>query len=176
MQYESEIEVQTPVDRVITKAAELLVAEGFSIVQHSHKEVQCSGPGMRSTKQNPILGATSVVLIERTHPKPRVIVHAELGGVEWMSKFILRLPLAIAGGQAILFGSFALVGNTIFGAPVPPSSFGLIIGILALVTVPWIFIRPRMTRWMKKRTEASIEALVRNADHLTQRDQLDVAS
>ncbi len=63
----------------VDTARRILMANGFALVAHDDVSMEFTGPGMQSTKQNPILGASRITLeVDREYLR----LHAELGGVD----------------------------------------------------------------------------------------------
>lgn len=166
MDYETEIGIDSDAHSVVNHAVHTLVGCGMTLDRREMKEATLSGPGLRSTNQNPLLGATSIRLIERDHPTSRVIIHADLGGVRWMGKFIIRLPLFLAMGFLSLYAVVELVGPQ-FGMPaIPDLARWTVLSSILLTTLPWFAIRPLFVRKLTTKTEQAIENLIRSADQL----------
>lgn len=95
-----------------------LTNNGFAIVKRDGKSVDLTGPGLNSTRQNPLLGASRIHLELHGH---ELSLEAELGGVETMRRFLMRFPFML--GLGLYFG---VVGGIAFGR-----QFGVGFG------VPW---------------------------------------
>lgn len=166
MQYEKLIHVRSNENAVLDEAAKLLLARGFNFDSQTENEIRLTGPGMRSTKQDPILGATAISLRQSHATRGKIAVSADLGGVRWMSNFITFFPpLLIAGILTI-----NLVVLTVVMKNNLPQ--GLISG-LGVGGAIMVFLFSVFGRLMRKRirsgTENAIDACIKNADELAQR-------
>lgn len=142
---------------------------GFRILHRESSSVTLEGPGLNSTRQNPLLGASVVHL---RADADRIDLQAELGGVERMTKFLYRFPLGLGIGLGLVFGVIAmLVGQSIgnvFDLPgwMQGWRIALVAMPLALLPVtPWIIISPLMSQMILRRTERALETLLHNAKH-----------
>ncbi|MEO1524539.1 MAG: hypothetical protein AAFX06_03845 [Planctomycetota bacterium] len=164
MDYETELDIDSRAHAVVDNAINMLVACGMTLDRRETKEATLSGPGLRSTNQNPILGVTSLRLIERDHPNSRIIIHADLGGVRWLGKFMIRLPLLMTLGFLALYAAFEFAGPQLGLPVVPPIARWTTLGAIVFSAMPWFFIRPSAIRKLTQRTEQAIENLIRSAD------------
>lgn len=169
MHEDFEVEAQTTEDprQALSKAMLVLETVGFRIVSCDERNAELQGPGLNSTKQNPLLGATSIQLrcSERT-----IYLTAKLGGVATMQRFLTWFPLilglslgtifAIAGG----FG-FGRAAGIPFGVPWA-QGFRWIVAAYAMALMPvapWLFLSPMLIRVIRKRTKVALETLLQNA-------------
>lgn len=151
----------------IQAAVDALAHQGFRIEQDKGKSATLVGPGMHSTRQNPLVGASEITLRVEGG---MLHAEAELGGVDTMRRFLFRFPLllglglgltfAVAGGLA---GGRAFGGG--FGVPWAPGWRWLLLGLAAglLPVAPWLVLSPLMARRIRRRTESAIDALIHNA-------------
>jgi hypothetical protein len=152
---------------VLDSAIATLTHNGFAITQRDAASASLTGPGLTSTKQNAILGASHVLLNVRGN---RLEAQAELGGVDRMQRFLMRFPFLLAlaiglflgVGGGLFFGAQTGAG---FGAPWAPGWSWLLVtlGISMLAVSPWFVLSPLMSRAMRNRTQTALETLVRNA-------------
>jgi hypothetical protein len=159
------------VDRsdALQTAITTLTNNGFAITHRDAASASLTGPGLYSTKQNPILGATKVLL--SVHNKS-LNAEAELGGVDAMQRFLTRFPLLLGLGLGTVLG---VVGGYLFGQQFGvgfgvPWAQGwkwmlLAIGVAMLPVSPWLFISPLISRMIRRRTQNALETLVRNASY-----------
>jgi hypothetical protein len=152
---------------VLDSAIATLTHNGFAITQRDAASAALTGPGLTSTKQNAILGASRVLLNVRGN---RLEAQAELGGVDRMRRFLMRFPFLLALGIGLLLGVgggllFGAQTGTRFGAPWAPGWTWLLVtlGISMLAVSPWVVLSPLMSRAMRNRTQTALETLVRNA-------------
>lgn len=165
--FEAEVKDVQDIERTFANALQVLEAVGFRILSCDKRQAELQGPGLNSTKQNPLLGATSIHL---RCTENRILLDANLGGVATMERFLKWFPL----GLGLLLGTlFAFVGGFGFGR-----GFGIPFGVpwaqglnwivvaylFALLPIsPWIFISPWMIRMIRNRTKSALETLLHNA-------------
>lgn len=166
MDYENEIEVNADPHVVVENAINALLACGMKLDRRETQEATLSGPGLRSTNQNPILGATTLRFIERDRPNSRIIVHADLGGVRWLGKFMIRFPLLMSLGLLLIHLLLDWVGPWVGRPVIPQAVQWSIVGVAALLVVPWLIIQPIAVRKLTAKTEQAIVDLVRSADRM----------
>ena len=158
-------------DSILDSAVQTLTNNGFAIVDRSEDSVTLHGPGLNSTRQNPLLGATRIKLALNGKT---LDADAELGGVQRMQRFLSRLPFLLGLGLGLFFGVgggilFGQLFGVGFGVPWAQGSQWLLFAICVsmLPVAPWLFISPLMSRSIQKRTEDAITTLVRNATFTT---------
>lgn len=150
-------------ERMLTNAITTLTHHGFRLERRTENEAELTGPGMTSTKQDPLLGASRVRLQTRDG---RLKVNAELGGVQTMRRFLTWFPLILG---ATLGLTFSVVGGLVLGqqdgpAPALPWRWLLFgFGTALLPVSPWLILSPLMIRWITRRTKNAIETLAHNA-------------
>jgi hypothetical protein len=166
MQYDTEISVRSNEHAVLSEAAKLLMSCGFNLSRQNDNEVVLTGPGMRSTNQNPILGATEISLRHSHASRGKLAVHADLGGVRWMRGFITWfLPLLFGGLMTFFTIIFAVIAQFV-PRPMPPGLLVNMAGGGLLLLFPFLVIGPFAIRWIRRRTEFAIDACISNADEL----------
>lgn len=152
-------------------ALAILANQGFKIVNHDSRSARLSGPGLNSTRQNPLLGATSIQLVV---DEDRLRLDAELGGVDSMHRFLMRFPFLLGIGLGLLFG---VGGGLLFGR-----NFGVGFGVpwaqgwawmlfaltLSFLPVaPWLFLSPMIAGSVRTRTQQALSTLANNAVKLS---------
>ena len=126
--------------------------EGFRIVSKSRHALEFTGPGMSSTRQNPLRGASDVKI---TIDFSSITLDAELGGVEKMKKFLIYFISGMALFFVLLFGILHFVHES-FKSMEPVTLF-------FIVTSPfyvWIILIPLMTKSIKHRAENALDTLI----------------
>ncbi|QEG00825.1 hypothetical protein Mal15_49010 [Stieleria maiorica] len=171
MQYVTQLPVHSSEDVVLNKASELLIACGFNVTSQNDNEVKLRGPGMRSTNQNPILGATEITLRRSHSTRGKIAVQADLGGVRWMRNFMIFFPLCLFGGLS----AFMVITIAVAFANIPQANFpqGLIEKLLvgaAFMLLLFSCFGVIMTKRIRRNAETAIDACVSNADHLVRRE------
>lgn len=127
---------------------------GFRLEKQSHDTKEFLGPGMSTTRQSPLLGASVIhVKIEGRYVK----VNAELGGVTRMKRFMVILIGSLCVGLGLIFGGLAAAGllKSRNGGEVHW-------WVVLLPFLPWIFLIPLISRSLEKRTRNAIETMVHN--------------
>lgn len=157
MRYETSIpfdgEAMLAFDAVITS----LTPAGFKVKEATPDSLSMSGPGMNSTRESPVLGATEVRLLAR---ESSLALEADLGGVERMTRFVRLFPPLLSIGICLVVG-FVLYLQ--FGQQLPTQVFGAI-GFVALAnSALWIVLAPMISRRMRSRTCLALDALLTNA-------------
>lgn len=127
---------------------ETLLPNGFRIVEAGASRLELKGPGMRSSKENPLRGATRVVVDAHDG-----VLHldASLGGVVWLSLFVCLFPPALW----LILGLAALAR--------PESGEGLLASKSLYGVGIWLVLGPAMSFWFRKRTIDALETMLINA-------------
>jgi hypothetical protein len=156
-----------PTNDVLQAALTTLTNNGFAIVNRDKNSVDLTGPGLNSTKQNPLLGASAIHLELQGQ---QLRLDAELGGVDSMQRFLMRFPFMLGLGLGLFFG---VVGGVALGRQFGvgfgvPWAQGLTwmffaIGIAILPVTPWVFLSPMMSKMIRTRTQNALTTLVINA-------------
>ena len=154
-------------DPVLAAAVATLTNNGFAIVDRMDGRATLTGPGLTSTRQNPILGTSRIEITARGQT---LHVDADLGGVDTMRRFLTWFPLLLGLGLGLLFavlGSAGWGGNVDLGVGLPwapgvqRAFAALALGLLPVV--PWLFISPLMIRMVRRRTQQALDTLANNA-------------
>jgi len=124
---------------------------GFQIAANSDHGLRATGPGINSTRENPLKGISETTIIVRGSA---IEMKATLGGVRKMKTFLTLFPLGMMLLFLIVFGVLALQ------IPAFRQWWIFLIPIAALS--PWIFISPLMIRMIERRTAQAIDTLLNN--------------
>jgi hypothetical protein len=145
--------------KAVDVARTTFMSQGFQIVANSDHELRVTGPGLNSTKENPLKGVSEASIIIRASA---IEIKAMLGGTEKLKKFLRIFPLGMA-----LF--FLLVIGIVFGVIALTRSefqqwwiFLIAALIPALALSPWLFLSPIMVRWIEKKTVQAVDTLLNN--------------
>ena len=128
-----------------------LLGQGFEIVDQSSGELRATGPGMNSTNQPPLCGASEITFLVGTSA---IVARARLGGVRKMKMFLWLFP---PGLGLIVAVSFKLFG-------VPRSWIPL------LAVAPWLVLSPILSSWIEKRTTKAVDSLARSMVQVAEGD------
>ena len=128
-------------------------AAGFRTVESAHDGFSAKGPGMRSTHESALRGASKVCV---TLAGRQIRLEAELGGVRSMQQFLILFPPLLV---FVIFGLIYLL------SPAPPSPY--ILWIIVLWVVIDIFWVPAIRR----ATVREIDNLLESVASLRQRSR-----
>ena len=101
MEYQKKIRFAGDADRAVRFGVETLTSQGFRITRHHAASAELAGPGMSSSKQNPLVGASHVEVRGRSGELSLV---AQLGAVRRLIRVMALFLLGLALGLAVLFG------------------------------------------------------------------------
>lgn len=146
MEYQKKIAFSGDSAEALVAARMVLMNHNFRIESTRKSELSAAGPGMQSTKQNPLTGATRVRLLAEDSS---LLLSAELGGLRWMRNFLYLFP-----------PSLALVLSLFFLLPPMPDSA---VFLPWLVLSPWLVISPLIVKWIRRRTITALDNLLHNA-------------
>ncbi len=150
MDYQRTLSLQGDAQLALEKAVQIFVQNNFALKKiHSNKMELC-GPGMTSTKENPLVGVSKAWL--KLSGK-QITLEAELGSVRRMQWFIWIFPIALG-----LF-LFLIIGAS-------EKNFRNALPVCWAIS-PWIVLSPLMSWWMKRRTLRSLNVLLENSAELS---------
>lgn len=153
MEYSKTVPFTGKAAKALEVARTTFLPQGFQLVASTDYELRVTGPGLNSTRENPLKGITEASIIIR--PSASAIeMRATLGGVEKMKKFLTFFPLGMALLFLIVFGVLAL------SLPEMRRPIFFLTPLLALS--PWLFLSPWMSRMIGKRTMQAIDTLLNN--------------
>jgi hypothetical protein len=150
MDYEKTEPFSGNVEKVLEVAKNAFIQNNFQIVRDSDTEVELTGPGMLSSRQNPIVGISRICI---RGTSINLSIEAEFGGIRKLTKY---LALFIVG-MAIFF-------VVLFGILLPKQGQPLNKTILISLApfVPWPVLIPLIHIWMKSRTSKALDRLLAN--------------
>ena len=127
-----------------------LVAQGFEILHQSDTELRARGPGMRSTHDPPLAGASELTLMVDSSG---LEARATLGSAAKFKTFIYVFPPALG---LLLSLSFLLAG-------MPKWWLGI------LCVAPWLFLSPVFGAIVEGKTTKAVQSLVRSMVQVSRR-------
>src|SRR5262245_34476712 len=105
MQYTASRPFRGNPDRALGLAEAALTGIGFRTTKRTPGMLEMTGPGLNSTRQSALVGASRILIRGGTS---ELAVEADLGGAAFMTRFVMLFPigLALALGCvfAVLFG------------------------------------------------------------------------
>ena len=107
--YTTSTETPGPTGEILQAALTVLTNNGFAIVNRDELTASLKGPGLNSTRQNPLLGASAIRLALEGN---QLRLDADLGGVDSMRRFLMRFPFLLGLGLGLFFG---VGGGLMFG-------------------------------------------------------------
>ena len=150
MDYEKTEPFSGNMEKALEVGKNVFIQHNFKIVRGSESEVELTGPGMLSSRQNPLVGISSVCIRGKSG---NLSVEADFGGNRRLIKYLVLFIV----GMAIFFLVF-------FGIILPKQgqSTGKIILISLSPFIPWPVIIPLIALWMKSRTTKALDTLINN--------------
>ena len=165
--FSTSAKVTKPTGDALLAALNTLTNIGFAINSRDEHIAMLTGPGLNSTNQNPLLGASQICL---ALDGDQLRLDAQLGGVDSMRRFIMRFPFVLGLGGGVFFCVFS---GFLFGAQFGvgfgvPWAQGLtwmlfVMGIATLSVSPWLLLSPMISKMIRTRTQNALTILVNNA-------------
>jgi hypothetical protein len=137
--------------RALDVARSTFVGQGFQITASSDDELRVTGPGINSTRQNPLRGISEASIIIRASA---IEIKAILGGAQKMKTFMRLFPLGMALFFMLVFGVLA------WRLPLLRNVWFFLVPLLALS--PWLFLAPLIARSIEKNTVQAVDTLLSN--------------
>jgi hypothetical protein len=128
-----------------------LLGQGFEIVDQSSGELRATGPGMNSTHQPPLCGASEITFLVGTSA---VVARAQLGGARKMKMFLWLFPPGLGLTLTVLFVLFGVSRSW----------------VPLLAVSPWLVLSPIMSSWIQQRTKKAVDGLARSMVQVAKAD------
>ncbi|MDT5059583.1 MAG: hypothetical protein QOH63_42 [Acidobacteriota bacterium] len=151
MEYSKTVPFTGSASNALKVAKSTFLPQGFQLVASTEHELRVTGPGINSTRENPLKGISEASIIIRSSA---IEIKAALGGVEKMKKFVTFFPLGMGLLFLIVFGVLALT--------LPDLRRPWFFLIPIVVLLPWLFLAPLMSRMIGRRTMQAIDTLLNN--------------
>ena len=153
MQYAASLPFRGDAEKAFCLAESALTALGFRLDARTPARLELLGPGMNSSRESPLVGASR---IELRSGEGKLSVEAELGGVVRVSRFVTLFPICLVLSLGIVF-------STVFGLANGAGLWmGGVVGAVGVNAVVWIFLGPLMARKFRSRTERALDTLLAN--------------
>jgi hypothetical protein len=166
--YSTSAMMTKPTEDALQAALVILTNNGFAIITRDKCSVSLTGPGLNSTRQNALSGATKIYIsIDGNQLK----LDAEVGGP--VQRFVNRIPLFAGLGSGLLLCILGLVfGQKFgvgFGVPAAPGWTWILITIFCSLffSLLWLNFSSMMSYMIKGNTEDALSNLINNAVHLS---------
>lgn len=92
MHYSRSVEFRGDAGKAFDLAAAALAGVGFRIDGRTDSSLEATGPGMTSSRQSPLVGASRIQFARRGG---ELTADAELGGARWVGRFATLFPLGL---------------------------------------------------------------------------------
>ena len=153
MQYAVSRPFSGDTDKAFSLAESALTAISFRLTERTAGSVELVGPGMNSTRETALAGASRIHISSR---RGELALEADLGGVARMSRFVKLFPLGLCLFLAVLF-------SVVFGTLFEPGPWIFIVaGVLGGNALLWFFLGPWMARSIRARTCRGLDTLLAN--------------
>jgi hypothetical protein len=153
MQYTSSLPFRGDQAKAFELAASALTALGFRLTERTESSLQFVGPGMNSSRESGLMGATGIRI---SGDRDQLSLEADLGGMARLSRFAMFFPLglflAIAIVSAVVLAVLHGPGDWMFAVAAP-------MGVMAII---WSVLGPLMARSFRARTERALDTLLSN--------------
>lgn len=153
MQYKNSLPNATDPAFAKNIVLQTLLPLGFEIVSNASSALSVSGPGYRSTRQSPLLG---ISYANFDFGESQISVDADLGGIDRKARILLAVLISVG-----VLDSGIFLALWFFIDRLREATWFLFIPALTLL--PWIFLAPWITRFLRRRAEDAIDTLLRNA-------------
>jgi len=147
--YEKKIRFDGDAVSAMEKAKNFFMMHGFKLAIKEENTLLITGRGMISNRENAIKGLTKGQL---RITEFFIEFKGELGGVQFMKKFLYLFPPVLMLILIMIFSIIALFTNQF--------SIGILAPILAIA--PWLIISPIFAKSIQRKTEESINILLLN--------------
>jgi hypothetical protein len=148
MEYQNSKHVRGEANATAKKLVDSLVSQGFRIAVQQRDSVELLGPGMHSSRQNPLVGASKVAV--RSWGR-EVAIEADFGAVRRM---IRALGVFFIGMTIFLF--------VLFGFVIPSENMVVRFVVPLLPLAPWPVLLPWMGWLFRRRAARAFDALLQN--------------
>ena len=150
MDYEKTEPFSGNMEKVLEVAKNVFIQHNFQIVRDSNSEVEFTGPGMLSSRQNPIVGISRICIRGN---RGNLSIEAEFDGIRKLTKYLALFIVVMAIFFVVFFG-------ILFAKEGQPLNKTILISLAPFI--PWPVIIPLMYIWMKSRTSKALDRLLTN--------------
>jgi hypothetical protein len=150
MDYEKAEPFSGNMEKVLEVAKNVFIQHNFQIIRDSDTEVEFTGPGMLSSRQNPIVGISRICI---RGASGNISIEAEFGGIRKLTKYLVVFIAGMAVFFVVLFG----ILHSKQGQPLNKT---ILISLSPFV--PWPVLIPLIHIWMKSRTSKALDRLLTN--------------
>jgi hypothetical protein len=148
-------------EKAVDAAANVFIQHSFQLVEKSETAVELTGPGMISSRQDPLVGI-SKIRIYRANGS--LSVEAQFDSIRKLIRYIAVFIVVMGVFFVILFG----ILFTRQGKPM-----GTVVLISLAPLAPWPVLLPLITMWLKSRTARARDVLLSNIDYRLRQESFD---
>ena len=153
-------------EQAMQLARNVLASNGFAVESLPGEVMNATGPGMRSNRQNPLLGAKHLTLrIADGH----IAIDADLSSMRKLSRFVYWFPWGLSLVLGITLGTifgfqFGSQTETGFGIPQFEGwKWMVLVTVVGLApALPWLILSPLIARSLERRTKSAIDTFCVN--------------
>jgi hypothetical protein len=153
MTYTKTISFEGKTAKAFDLAVAALTSLGFRMTSRDRSALDLTGPGMMSTRQSALLGASRIQVIRGAR---ELSIEAELGGVKSMTRFVTLFPIGLSLFLCVLF---FVVFSFVFDHRAWVVPVAAVTGANALL---WLLLAPLLTRHVHARTCRGLDVLLDN--------------
>jgi len=155
MQYATTRPFHGDLDKSFDLAITALTTLGFRLDQRRADAIQLTGPGMNSSRQSPLVGASKLDI--KFH-QGQLDLAAELGAAQRLMRFVKTFPIALSFGLGLLF---LVVFGLVFAGRAPAMLWlGPTLGVTLINGAMWAILGPWIARTIHQRTCRGLETLL----------------
>jgi len=147
MDYEKRVNFRGDRAKALEVARGVFVQEGFAITMQGPHAFDAAGPGLLSTRQNPLLAVSRATV---TAGEAHLSIAASLGGARRLVKLLAAFLVVLA---AALAGLFALL---------MPQTLPWILLVTAAPFAPWVVLLPALGHFVRLRARRALDVLMGN--------------
>jgi hypothetical protein len=145
-------------EKAVDAAANVFIQHNFQIVEKSETAIELTGPGMISSRQDPLVGISKIRISKSSGS---LSVEAQFDSIRRLIKYLAIFIVGMGVFFVILFGIlFTRQGQ----------SMGIIVLISLAPLAPWPVLLPLITIWLKSRTARALDVLLSNIDYLLRQE------
>jgi len=154
MDYEKTEPFSGNIEKAFEVAKNVFIQHNFQIVRDSDSEVESevefTGPGMLSSRQNPLVDISRVCI---RGTSGNISIEAEFGGIRKLTKYLALFIVGMAIFFVVLFG-------ILLSKQDQPLNKTILISLAPFI--PWPILIPLIHIWMKSRTSKALDRLLTN--------------
>ncbi|MHC4060609.1 MAG: hypothetical protein ACYSUC_04855 [Planctomycetota bacterium] len=144
--------------KALEAVTSIFVQNSFQIVEKSETTVELTGPGMISSRQDPLVGISRIHISQSSGS---LSVEAQFDSIRKLIKYIAVFIVGMGVLFVILFG-------ILFTRQGQPLSIIVLISLAPFA--PWPVLLPLIMRWLKSRTARALDVLLSNVAYLARQE------